>query len=395
MKKTKQQINEFDTAAYQIQRLSGRPLPFSKLYLSKNIALKYLLAAILGVVYACLTLFFIKNTGGYSYGLSSLLQGISKLCSYFVYKAEVKNASAIYSAMFWGLILVCNIPLFIFSWKKIGHRFTLLTLTFLLVNTAAGLGFDQIPNIANCTIFGKTNLTGSAQWITDLTNNHIQVLPFSVPSSLSLGYDAGNYVKPLILILSTVAYSFIAAFAFSILFIIGGCTAGTDFISVYLASRTKVKLSSFFFCLNLVCITLGSTLGCFIPSCLNNKDCVCVEFFFSANYVATVISLAVFTVLYKKIYPTGFRCKVEVYSKKHKEIKTDLYKHKYVHGSNLTEVTGGFSNKANGKFSTLCSYIELPLIIDRINKIDEHATIAITKLAAIDGNFAIKNPGKQ
>ena len=391
----KNKISDFNEKAYSVQRLSGRPLPFSKLYLNKSIPLKYCLAAILGVIYAVLTLIFIKNTGGYSYGLSSLLQGVAKLCSYFVFRANVANAKAIYSALFWGLILVFNIPLFIFSWKKIGHRFTLLTLTFLLVNTASGLLLDLIPGISNVCIFGSTKISGDATWISDLASNNIQVLPFSVPTALQDGYAAANYVKPLILILSTVAYSFIAAFAFSILFIVGGSTAGTDFISVYLAGKTKVKLSSFFFCLNLLCITIGSTLGCFVPSCIQNKDCACLEFFFNANYVATVISLAVFTVLYKKIYPTGFRCKVEVYSKKHKEIKTDLYKHKYVHGSNLTEVTGGFSNKANGKFSTLCSYIELPLIIDRINKIDEQATIAITKLAAIDGNFAIKNPGKQ
>lgn len=390
---------DFNYGKYELRHLHAKPIPFAKLYLNKSILLKYVIAALAGIVFAFLTTCFIKNTGAFSYGLSSFLQGIAKLCSYFVYKSGVSHPEMIYSAMFWGLLLIGNGPLFIFAWFKVGKRFALLTLTFLVTNSIFGFIFDFIPGIDGWSLFGQTALTcahgAEGCWIDVLESLNVKVLPFSVPRDLAAQYDPSNYVKPVLLILSTVTYAFIASFVFAILFIVGGSTAGTDIVSVYLAAEKKKNIGTFFLALNIIMITLASAIGTFTPACLACPECRSVEFFFNSNWVGTLVSMLIFTALYKKLYPNSRKCKVEVYSKKTKEIRDLLYKNHYVHGSSLTERIGGYSKKKQWMFVTICSATELPMVIDQINTVDSSSTITISKLEAVDGPFALQRQGSR
>lgn len=396
--KTKNKRTDFNFGKYELRQLNTKPIPFAKLYLNKSIALKYIVAVATAIAFALLTTFFIKSTGAFSYGLSSFLQGIAKLASYFIHKnMDKQTADTIYSALFWGLIFVGNIPLLIFAWFKVGHRFAMLTGTFLVVNALAGFAFGYIPGLNGWSMFGNTTLWCSDPdklcWIDQLNSQGIQVLPFSVPRSLVDNYDPSNYVKPFLLILSTVTYAFIASFVFATLFIVGGSTAGTDVISVYLAGEKKKNVGTLFLILNICMISLGSLLGTYIPACLEVPDCKGVEFFFNANWIGTLISMFIFVTIYKKLYPSTSRCKVEVYSNKTKEIRNLLYKNNYQHGSNITTRTGGFSNKKQQMFTTICTATELPMLIDQINSIDKKSTIAISKLYAIDGPFSLQRQG--
>lgn len=388
----------FNFGKYELRHLHAKPIPFAKLYLNKSVPFKYIVATLCGIAFAFLTTCFVKNTGAFSYGLSSFLQGIAKLCSYFITQGTGHYDKMIYSALFWGLLLVGNIPLFIFAWCKVGHRFAMLTLTFLIANSIAGFAFDFIPGIDGWSLFGETTLWCSHEnpcWIDVLKDSHIQVLPFSVPRALADDYHPSNYVKPILLILSTVTYAFIASFVFAVLFIVGGSTAGTDVISVYLAAEKKKNVGTFFLALNLIMITLASTLGTFIPVCLACPECRSVEFFFNSNWVGTIISMLIFTTIYKKLYPNARRCKVEVYSKKAKQIRDLLYKNHYVHGSSLANRIGGYSHKKQQMFITICSATELPMIIDQINSIDKLSTITISNLYAVDGPFNLQRQGSR
>ncbi|MBQ0045791.1 MAG: YitT family protein [Mycoplasma sp.] len=399
--KIKNKRTDFNFGKYELRHLHAKPIPFSKLYLNKSVPFKYVVAALCGIIFAFLTTCFIKNTGAFSYGLSSFLQGIAKLCNYFITESTGTYSSMIYSALFWGLLLIGNIPLFVFAWCKVGHRFALLTLTFLISNSLSGFVFDFIPGIEGWSLFGNTTLwcaqeTSHSEWIHVLTEKyHIQVLPFSVPEALAVDYHPSNYVKPLLLILSTVTYAFIASFVFAILFIVGGSTAGTDIISVYLAAEKKKNVGTFFLALNLIMITLASAIGTFIPASLACPECRSVEFFFNANWLGTLISMLIFTAIYKRLYPNSRRCKVEVYSKKAKQIRDLLYKNHYVHGSSLADRIGGYSNKKQQMFITICSATELPMIIDQINTIDKLSTITISNLYAVDGPFALQRQGSR
>ncbi|MCQ3907345.1 MAG: DUF2179 domain-containing protein [Mycoplasmoidaceae bacterium] len=105
--------------------------------------------------------------------------------------------------------------------------------------------------------------------------------------------------------------------------------------------------------------------------------------------------MLIFVAIYKRLYPNSKKCRVEVYSKKVKQIRDLLYKNKYVHGSSLAERIGGYSKKKQQMFITICAATELPMIIDQINSIDRDSTITISKLDAIDGPFNLQRQGSQ
>lgn len=397
MKKENKRTN-FNFGKYELRHFHAKPIPFAKLYLNKSVPFKYIVVALCGIAYAFLTTCFIKNTGAFSFGLSSFLQGIAKLANYFITDSRGVYNATIYSALFWGLILIGNIPLFIFAWFKIGRRFAMLTLTFLISNSIAGFAFDFIPGIDGWSLFGETNLWCAQEnycWIDVLKDKHIQVLPFSVPRALADDYHPSNFVKPVLLILSTATYAFIASFVFAVIFIAGGSTAGTDIISVYLAGAKKKDVGSFFLALNLIMITLASAIGTFTPACLACPECRSVEFFFNSNWVGTIISMLMFVAIYKKLYPNSKKCRVEVYSKKVRQIRNLLYKNHYVHGSSLTERIGGYSKKKQQMFITICAATELPMVLDQINSVDKESIITISRIEAIDGPFNLQRQGTQ
>ncbi|MCQ3907347.1 MAG: hypothetical protein MJ219_00905 [Mycoplasmoidaceae bacterium] len=114
MKNSNKRTN-FNFGKYELRHLHAKPIPFAKLYLNKSLPLKYVIAGLCGIVFAFLTTCFIKNTGAFSFGLSSFLQGIAKLCNYFITDKTGHFNATIYSGLFWGLLLVGNIPLFVFA----------------------------------------------------------------------------------------------------------------------------------------------------------------------------------------------------------------------------------------------------------------------------------------
>jgi len=412
MKKENKELN-FDKGVYKVGKVSAKGVPFAKLYFSKNIPLKYGIAVLAGLIFAVLSLFFVKNTGGFSFGFGGLMQGIDRLIVYFIYKSGVSadKARLAYSILFWGLILVVNTPLFFFSWKKIGKRFTLLTLVFLVSNSVFGLLLDLIPNIDNIFLFGDTRLyvvnnlpIGYTSWIVQLRDMGINILPFSVPESLRIItisdvtytiYDPANYAKPFFLLFSQLVYAFAGGVVFAMLYVVGGSTAGTDFISVYLSAKKGMNVSTAFFFINLGCVILASVLGCYIPAALEIKECSGYQFFFSANLINTIISLLIFTLFFRKFYPRNKKYRVEIISNKVEKIKKQLYNQHYVHATSLTDFTGGYKGKKIPAVMTICSTLELPLLLDIINIVDSEAIVDVTDVKYFQGSFASRLMGSE
>ncbi len=105
--------------------------------------------------------------------------------------------------------------------------------------------------------------------------------------------------------------------------------------------------------------------------------------------------MLIFTFIYKKLYPNSRKCKVEVYSRKAKQIRDLLYKNHYVHGSSLADRMGGYSKKKQSMFITICAATELPMVIDQINQVDKDSMITISKLESVDGPFNLQRQGSR
>jgi uncharacterized membrane-anchored protein YitT (DUF2179 family) len=132
-----------------------------------------------------LVLFLLQNTGLYSPGLTAITQGISRLI-YVLVKSRMSDGTArlIYNVLFWGLYFLMNVPLFIFGYHKIGKTFSLLTIVFVIFNTATGFALSSIPGIEHLFIFGNTlpgGFDNAANHLPNyLTSNGVFIVPFDL-----------------------------------------------------------------------------------------------------------------------------------------------------------------------------------------------------------------------
>jgi uncharacterized membrane-anchored protein YitT (DUF2179 family) len=105
--------------------------------------MKYLVAAIVGLIMSIATVLLVEVTGLYTGGFGAFLQGVARLTYSGISNSVLKDnpyiAQIIFNAMFWGLYLLLNIPLSIFAFRKISHQFVGLSLTYLIV--LQGMGF--------------------------------------------------------------------------------------------------------------------------------------------------------------------------------------------------------------------------------------------------------------
>ncbi len=107
----------FNTSSVKLQRF----------YTDFDFKWKVLIVIIMGFLIGTVALFFVKNSGLYSLGIAAITQGLSRIITTSIdAKTNASNdvVNLVSSLTFWFFILIVNIPLLIFSWKKIGKKFT-------------------------------------------------------------------------------------------------------------------------------------------------------------------------------------------------------------------------------------------------------------------------------
>jgi uncharacterized membrane-anchored protein YitT (DUF2179 family) len=109
--------------------------------------------------------------------------------------------------------------------------------------------------------------------------------------------------------------------------------------------------------------------------------------------VSSLLGVFVFGLMLGRLYPINKRVKVEVYSKNSETIRDHLFNVKYPHTLTFQEVEGGYSKNKYKSLFTICSYIELPRLINQIRKIDNDAFITVSSIYGVDGNMAVYRQG--
>ena len=390
-KKTKSEDNSFTYGVHDRIQVHAGAIRFQKLYDAHNLWKRYFVSAAIGVVMAFVTLFMLKNTGLYNSGLSGLLQGLSRLIYVGIAKNGSKNlADDLFNVFFWGLYLVANIPLLIFSWFKIGKTFTKLTFVFLVVTTVIGVGISFIPKIDDVFIFGNTIPFGP--------NNVFSVygvynLPFYFDGKtqyFNMQYDS---VKSLELLLYGIVYGVICSVCYAVLYIIGGCSGGLDYVGVYYATNKHKSFGGTLTAINGLSLVIGVIIGSYIPGGYIDKVGWQWQFFFSSNLISSLLGVLVFGLLLNRTYPINKKVQVNVYGKNTEAIRDSLYKNKYQHTITLVDVEGGYSRTKYRSLLTICSYIELPKLINQMKKTDPEAFITITSIHGVEGKMSVYRQG--
>jgi uncharacterized membrane-anchored protein YitT (DUF2179 family) len=94
-----------------------------------------------------------------------------------------------------------------------------------------------------------------------------------------------------------------------------------------------------------------------------------------------------------RLYPINKRVQVNVYGGNTEAIRDALFKNNYPHTLTFIDVEGGYSRKKYRSMVTICSYIELPRLINKIKNVDEDAFITITSIHGVEGKMSIYRQG--
>lgn len=85
--------------------------------------------------------------------------------------------------------------------------------------------------------------------------------------------------------------------------------------------------------------------------------------------------------------------RVDVHSKNSELIRNHLFDAKYPHALTFVEVEGGYNKNKYKSLFTICSYIELPRLINQIRKVDSDAFITVFSILGVEGNMAVLRQG--
>ena len=119
----------------KLVKFKSSMLKFSVLYNEEYRFRKILITILLATFVSIATIFFIKNSGLFSAGISGVLQGVARLVNNSLLDSGVVTpevADIIFNVLFWGLTAVINIPLVIFAYKKISKQFAIITIIYIL-----------------------------------------------------------------------------------------------------------------------------------------------------------------------------------------------------------------------------------------------------------------------
>ena len=360
---------------------------FSKYIIKKNSKRRYIYTALLGICIAIITVFLTQNSGLYSAGFSGLFQGIARFVQAIMFKtgSNPTNINLVYNLMFWGLYFVANIPLFIFSYKKISKEFTYLTLIYIVFNQITGFTFNQIPHIGEVFIFGDT---------TGITTNSM----FSIKLTLWNGF------QPFLLLIYSIVGAICISLPYTLIYIFSGSTGGSDIISIYYAKKKNKNIGSMLIIVNLVCILLATILGSFgaqaiydwngivgVSADISNSTASShiIQALFSPNLIFSIINTIIVGTVVNYFFPRTKFVQVKVFAPNVQEMKQKIIDAGYKHDIYINQSTNAMSNENFEIIETICMYIELPNLLVMIRNIDKTSIISINRLSDIDGELLV------
>lgn len=382
---------------------------FSVFYSRNDMKWRIMIAIFAGLIMGLVSFIFVQNTGVVVTGMSGIFQGISRIVRVFLVKnqenlnLDATKISSIYSAMFYGTYLLANIPLIIFSYKKIGKNFTILSTIVVLVSNILPMLLNLIPNSDAITIFGKTISTeyiidqnSLVEKKSDLTKYGVNILTFingnfTFPNGGGTAtiLDAPKFVSMFLYVLCA---GVINGFAIAMNMAIGGSTGGLDFISFFFAYKKNKSLKTLLISFNIVSVFLTTMLGSYISAIIANPAQYSgYEYFFSQNLLTGFIYAFLLSVMVSNLFPKDKVVKIGIYSSKVVEIRNYLYSKNFNHSLTINTTTGGYSMSQQQNIEIICMFMEIPRILEQLRSCDKYALITITNMKGIDGKLMVES----
>jgi len=424
--------NRFTNRPIEERKFNSGIVKFSKLYNINNFWVKLVIAALLGIFMGTSTALLVEGSGLYTGGTGAFFQGIARLVKTLIIKGAnsdvISSASSIvapvyaewvYQAIFWGLYLIMNIPLTIFAFKKIGKNFAIISIVFLAFNQLTGFAIGMIFDTLGTSFhllgstetvdpilraYGVQNVnygvsvfptyvdgSGDLVWTSLYTVNELHSLTQDQIDFITYTVTNANVTRSLSLFLYTMVYAGISGLVYSLIFIIGGSTAGSDYITIYVSEAKNKSTGSIFTILNASFMFCGIVLGTFASTIVARPEYASYQIFFSGNMLASLSLIFLIGLIIDKIFPWSKMVEVRMYTRNSKKIVSYLKEIQYTHS--FYDIPTTKNNDTNQDWTLLVTTsmcIELPKLIQIIRKIDDSCLIATKVINDIDGRIKVQ-----
>ena len=363
----------FNTSSAKLQRF----------YTEFDFKWKVLIVILMGFLIGVVALFFVKNSGLYSLGIAAVTQGLSRIITTSIdakTNASDEVVSLISSLTFWFFLLIVNIPLLIFAWKKIGKKFSILTLIYLVSNSVFSFALNRIPNIDDVLLLGNVESI--------IIQDNMGKDNISSPVMFLVWNTADNSK-----VISLVFYGLLAPILttglYAIVYIIGASTGGADIISIYWFKSKLKSLSKVFLVLNIILLFIGYFLGSFLTIGIGYDTWDVEQTLLGPNFVCSLFINILFSVLLDKLYPRYKMVSVKIIGKNVNKINDKLNEIGYIHSRTLYKGVGSYSKQEMDCMETYCFFTEVHDLIRTIRTVDENAFIVVNKNIEISGKLSL------
>lgn len=381
-------------------KLSGSLLKLSSLYSVKRTWILILIITFISFVSAVIGVFFLQNTGLYNVGFEAFAQGFARLVA-FVVDGDINFKNNIMNALFWGLIIVVNIPLIFFGWYKIGKRFTLFSTYYIVVSSLIGLSLGYIPGIDKVFLFAKTTS------LDEFVNAGVQI---------SLWNSQHDSISQLSLFIYGFIYGLVQAICYAILFILGSSSGGLDFIVVWYAEKKYKNLGTIFTYFNILCFIISYAVGTFVTSSITIEKYGGViadnfglddniipltvvpwslDLFFSPNFAATMLMSIVLGITLNAFFPKYQMSKVEIISRYVNEIRDAVIAENKPYSLSIKTVEGGYSKLPQKMLVTVCMYVDAAYLLELVRKYDPNALFTVVLIKSVDGYVYVSSKNEE
>ncbi|QJG66731.1 DUF2179 domain-containing protein [Mycoplasma phocoenae] len=369
-------------------RVDESLLFFNKLHNIETRWGKIFITFLMSIFFAIASIVMIQNTGLYGLGVDALSHSIGRFVGYFSLKAGANPALArtIFVILFWGITVLLNIPLIIFSYFKINKNFAIYTFLFIILSSIFGIGFSYIPNSEKWSLFGDV--------VNQKAYSESQGL---ISIALWTQQDASKHMP---LIIYGVLWAIIYAIVSAVMFIISSSNGGFDVLVVYY-SREKFKNLGFFFLIfHILSLNIGNLIGSYIPTSVlididpdfNPMTPYDSHLFFNPDYISGVIMILVNSLVVDILFPKFKLVRVDVMSQNVEEIREAIYSYSAIRfATSISKIEGGFSGNEQKKLSTNCFYMDAHTFTKIVRQIDPDALIIVYPIKKASGYMYISH----
>ena len=417
-KPTKISFARSEEFSYKNVKFSAKIVWLSNFYTITTNWKKYLVACFVGVFMGFGTLFFVELTGLCAGGSAAIFQGLARLIHVIITKQVGQQdwANIIYNVLFWGMYLVLNLLIFASLYKKLNRQCIIISLIYLIMAQLTGFLLSLIPNIDNIAIFGDTSNVNehlksfgvqciiyspnvwpsvegqyidNAKYIWDF--NKLIINPNDVPDQVMFNVFNLNIVKSLLLIIYALVYSMITSVSNAILYIIGGSSAGSEMIALYLSEEKNKSITYSLRIFQIVALFIGTMFGAYLSGVVIYAPYYAGwQYIFSANLVASFIWIFANSFILNRLFPSHKIVKIEVFTQNVREIVNELKKYNYNHPTTIVNSTGGYSGMKNNILITVLPLFEVSSYIKVIRTVDSKCLISTIFVDGCDGNISLQ-----